>query len=638
MTAALEWAEPGALWALALALPVAALHLYRRRRRRLDVAFAPMLREAAGAPRPFAAWRRLADRASLVLRLLALACLVLAWAGPRAEPGAEPRDLVLVVDLDVTTRAREEGGATRLDLEKRLARRLVAAHGPGRAAVVAAGAVPRVASPLEEGSSAALDALRGLSPEAGRADLAAALRVARSVARGERPARVVAVTSRALPPGEADGVEAAGAGTASDDQGFVDVAVVADAEGPKAVVRLVVANFADAARSRTLAGRREGTTEPPFPPRRVDLPARGEATVEVTVSRPRAGGLLEARLEGEDALREDDAVALVLPPPLRPSVLVVHAGAPRPWVPALLEALGEAVDASASGTVAAADARAAAPRDVAVVDGATPLASAPPAAGWVLVGPFPASAPWLPFAPGRLVREPVVWRADPSHPLLRGVDLATARVARATTLGGPGVATLATVEGEAVVAEGRAGGVPWVAIGIDPDESDLPLRAAFPLLLRNAIRRVAAAPRAPLEPFYRAGTPMRPRLPWPGEGTVEFAWGEGGPEPARTATWDPLGVEEPPAAPAGGPLVVRASSGGSGGPRHRTVALDLDRARDPRPARPASAGPVATASPPAEAGTAWREALLAAAAALVLLDLGLLVVRPKSVAPAPRTA
>jgi len=42
---AVELENPAALWALALLVPVVLLHLYRRRRRRLEVAFLPLLRE-----------------------------------------------------------------------------------------------------------------------------------------------------------------------------------------------------------------------------------------------------------------------------------------------------------------------------------------------------------------------------------------------------------------------------------------------------------------------------------------------------------------------------------------------------------------------------------------------------------------
>ena len=56
----------------------------------------------------------------------------------------------------------------------------------------------------------------------------------------------------------------------------------------------------------------------------------------------------------------------------------------------------------------------------------------------------------------------------------------------------------------------RRDGVRWIAFGLDPERSDLPVRAALPLLVRNAIRRLAKAPRAPLPPFVARGRAAAP--------------------------------------------------------------------------------------------------------------------------------
>src|SRR4030095_11987454 len=83
--------------------------------------------------------------------------------------------------------------------------------------------------------------------------------------------------------------------------------------------------------------------------------------------------------------------------------------------------------------------------------------------------------------------------------------------------------SLAYVEGDAVVAEGDRRGLRWIAFGLDPEGSDLPLRAALPVLLQNAVVRLAAGPRSPLRPFYRLGEAVRPRVPIPGGGPFEIS-------------------------------------------------------------------------------------------------------------------
>src|SRR5690606_33905848 len=146
---------------------------------------------------------------------------------------------------------------------------------------------------------------------------------------------------------------------------------------------------------------------------------------------------------------------------------------------------------------------------------------------------------------------------------------------------------LASVEGEAVVARGGPADAPWLAFGLDPDGSDLPLRAALPLLLRNAVRRFGEAPLDPFRPFYRADEPLAPRV----------AMG------ALDATTRPLLAPRVPAflaadgaggtaegTPAGGVaaavVTLRAPSERAPGLAYTTARVPLDRRYDVRPARP----------------------------------------------------
>ncbi|MBL9085613.1 MAG: BatA domain-containing protein, partial [Planctomycetia bacterium] len=163
------FADPLALWAGAVAVPVALAHLYRRRRRRVAVPFVPLLREAVGPVRARGAWRRLRDALRLVARVGAVAALALALAGPRpARATVVVEDLVVVVDADPTTTARERRApyATRLDLALGLAGALVRAHPAGRAgAVVAGDAVEVLLAPTDDPAARA----RAFEPAALRA-------------------------------------------------------------------------------------------------------------------------------------------------------------------------------------------------------------------------------------------------------------------------------------------------------------------------------------------------------------------------------------------------------------------------------------------------------------------------------------
>jgi hypothetical protein len=77
-----------------------------------------------------------------------------------------------------------------------------------------------------------------------------------------------------------------------------------------------------------------------------------------------------------------------------------------------------------------------------------------------------------------------------------------------------------------------------VALAFDVRHSDLPMRAAFPLLISNALGWLGA-PTAPDAASLRTGRSLRVMLP------------EGGPHPADAAVTDPRGVTRTVAAQAG---------------------------------------------------------------------------------------
>ena len=651
-----ELANPAGLWALALLVPVVLLHLYRRRRRRVEVAFLPLLRETAGATSAQGAWRNVHETASLLLRCAALVAAALALAGPRpALAGPPPKDLVLVIDADVTTRAIEERPGqgcvvTRFAKEVELAKALLAAQGEGRTAIVLAGEAVDLRAGFGDDAKAALDAVGREFDGRGRADLRAAVRLATGVPSG-RSRRIVVITSRALPDGLPADVEAMGAGSASEDQGIVDQSVEASPDGVHRTVRLVLHNFTGRPARRGLTGwMEEGKTA--FE-KVVDLPAGTDVPVAFEVRPPHGGGSLRVRLDGADAFPADDRSGAWLAPTTRPTVLVAHAGAPRAFVTAVLDAMGDAIDREGSGFVAVSGLLGASPRDVTIFDGVAPPVGLPPTGGWIFLAPFGApGAMTFPFAPGRSVKQPLVWRSKADHPLLRGVDLSATYVARATTIAAPAAEPLAFAEGEPVLAEGTAGaGGRWIAFGLDPEGSDLPLRAALPVLLRNAIRRLGTAPTQMLKPFYRPGEVVRPRLEVPEltRGAVlvlvdmdRFALVADADALVRAEEIRACGDQDfvGPPMPAGPtPAAGRgmALPGGRGEPvafsdgtaEYYTAFVDLSRDYDITPARPAARPPPpAPPAPDREAGARlWRAILVAAAAALLLADLLLLALR-----------
>jgi len=633
----LQLTAPVALWGLSLALPIFALHLYHRRRVTVLVPFLPLLLESSGPARREARFKRLREALSLVLRLLALGCAVLALGGLRpAAAGAPPRDLFLVVDADVTTATREAGGTPRLGRALALAEAWVRAQ-PGTGidgavldapvSVLLARETPQLLVAPTTDRTRALERLAvALPPAAATTDLGAAVRMAVDAASARSSARVVVLSARALTPPETPShvtVEVHGIGRARDDQGFVDMAVERARDRPEYRVRVTLRNEATERRTRPLVVR---VADEIAAREDVLLEGGGRRDVTFTVAAPQEAAWLEVRLEDEDVFPANDSVHARLVPVPRPSLLVVHGGAVRPYTVAVVNALVESgfVDKEASGYVRAADLSQAKLRDVVLVDGvALPPAALRPGA-YVFLAPLAGA---LPFDLGDAVDEPLIWRMETAHPLMRDLDFRRAFVLRGRTLQGEGLTPLAFAEGRAVIGEGEREGVRYVVLGLDPEGSALPGQTVLPDFVRRAILRLARAPVAPLAPFYRRGEVLRPsvRLPGGPEATIVWTGPEQDPVLAQVARGrarvrvDPQGDSWRVPAGATGRATLTTTSGGRPWEGH-TALFDGDPTRTVVPVRAEGRAPPAAQARVAQ-GVRWRRALLAFAVLFLLLDL-----------------
>jgi hypothetical protein len=167
----------------------------------------------------------------------------------------------------------------------------------------------------------------------------------------------------------------------------------------------------------------------------------------------------------------------------------------------------------------------------------------------------PAGRPVLLFdAPGRSVARPLLWGVG-SHPVLAGADLAPLRIESAQVLDvGPGERVLVECAEGPVVVAGESDGVRRVRVGFPTDASTLPLEAAFPVLVRNALRWLVRPPLLP--PAVRAGAPLVTTEPLP---SVDRVWIEGPgdlpPRPVRVR--DGSIAEAAPLPPPEGSRVLR---------------------------------------------------------------------------------
>ncbi len=453
--------QPGFLWLAALALPLVALYLLKARRRPQTVTALWLWRAAQKELEARVPLRKLRREWLLALQLLILALLVLAAAGPfrRALSGG---DLVVVVDASASMLAEDRPA----QLERAL-RGLVDGLGKDdRMALVKASARPEVLAPLTGDRRTLLAAAERARPTAAPVDLAPAVELAESLA-GAGGTVVVISDPAGEVPKAAGQLEVVRVGQAADNVGIVALGVrPADTSGRDHQVFVRLRNASPRPASGTLRLLADGRVRDAA---ELTLPAAGEAGHTL-----RLVGLESAALEvrwqsdGGDALAADDRAFWVLEPP--PERRYRLRGAIDPFLRRALESAGDWRRTSDRDAA-----------DLEILVGEAPAATGPPFL-------------WLDPPAASFSEAAAVLRWDKTHPALRFVDLRAVRLGRVPRLERPaGARVLAESTAGPLVVEGSHHQRRYLMWAFDPVHTDLPLRVAWPLMVRHALEYLVPA-------------------------------------------------------------------------------------------------------------------------------------------------
>jgi von Willebrand factor type A domain/Aerotolerance regulator N-terminal len=499
--------------AIAGAAALTGLYLLRLRRRRVVVPFAALWLPHAGERRSEALARRLRRWISLAAQLVMFSLILLAASDPRpAGADRAGRSIVLLIDRSASMSAIDEPGS-RLAAARARAEALIAGLGAADRAMVASFAAGVGAESGFEADPVRLRrAAAAVTPSEEPADLGRALAFAAAVLRDRPRPTVVVISDGAFsddarrtdlasllgperaPGGPALDVRFAPVGRRARNVGILGFAARRYPADPASVeVALTVQNFGAAAVEVGLeitAGRERTPVE------RVHLSlASGERRRHLVPDVAAPDSRLEARLFAEagqgrgpvDDLALDDRAFAVVPG--RARLRVLRIGPPNLYLDGALLSLGQGVTVRRAGAAAAEATRASWPLfDAVILDGVAP-APAPTRGHFLYLDPH---GPGSPFAERGTVREPAIADARRAHPLLRHLDLADINIAEARRLAlGPGdVAVASSFSGPLVIARERPG-LREAALAFDVRRSDLPMRAAFPLLISNALSWLA---------------------------------------------------------------------------------------------------------------------------------------------------
>jgi hypothetical protein len=516
---------PKALWLAAAAIPLVLLYVLKTRRRRVRVASAAMYdlaRREAAARDP---WKKLTPEVSLLLQLLALLALALAFARPVSKgTGLDADSVVIVIDrsASMATRVKPIAGdkdpaPTRMTRAKEAARKLADQLGIGtETALVVAGRDARALVPLARGyDTRVIDALATIDAGMIEGDLQPALDVARDLLRtrgGRR--RVVLVTDGAL----------AQTPIWLDEEGGPSLDVINVDPGPRegnvAIVRLdirrgpssagsdrVEVGVVLAALGEPAEGRARFVTL-----RRIDRPTAldaqkveigkdGRAAITLGFA-PAVDGsdelaTLVVELSPNDALALDDSAQVVVPPSRKMPVLLASFGVGgSTWIG---KALAADPDVKLAKTTPDKMFQVGVePWSLVVIADACPKSA--PGGGDVLIVNPPAGE-----CAGRTVGQAVEGSAlpritswSPSDPRLRYVDLEDVKLGRVVPIaplgtdplkgaGALGAFALVRAEQLAVIADASTLDRTITIWGFDPADGDLARKAAFVLMVRDAV-------------------------------------------------------------------------------------------------------------------------------------------------------
>lgn len=463
-----------------------ALYLLRPQRRRIDVPYARLWGLVAREARSSAIARKLRRWESLLLQLLIASLLLLALAEPRLGLH-EARRQVILVDVSASMQAKE-GSQTRLEIARTAVQHLLDGISPDdETSIVVFDTEPRVLCPLTTDDAQLRAAAARIVATDAPDDVVPALRLAADVLRGAAHGRLTLVTDgsldlsgvEALPDVELRAVNVAvpSVDDHSDNVAITGFSVRRYAANPSAYELLVeVRSYASAPRRVTLTISQEGET---VEVTTLDLPARGRVQRRLS-DLAGEGRRLEASIDGHDALPLDDRAYALLPEQPRTRVLLVGSGDLYTEGALLLD---RAVDVERVAP-ASYDAKKATTHDAVVFAGWTPPQA--PSVPALFLGCEP---PGCPFSTRGTMEAPIVTETRKDDPILRWVALKDLNVSRSSVFAlGAGDTSLASSLGRALLVSGTKNGVRTVALGFQPQRSDLPLRVAFPILLVNSLR------------------------------------------------------------------------------------------------------------------------------------------------------
>jgi hypothetical protein len=479
-------AQPWALAALALAIPIVIAYLHRRRRLSKRMPSVLILRAIAGQSKPTRrAWSRPRHLVSLAFVLLALCGLAVALADLRDDDDT-PRDYVVVLDTSASMGAG--ASTTRLAEAVEAIDDALASLRPGdRVALVTTGTQTSVRIGLTEDRERVRELARAATTGGAGTGTVGALRIADAICKGARRGAIVLVSDGVGVdvPTTTCPVEHVPVGRGGPNAGITSLSVrEADALGLAEIYTVITSELGRTQEIELTLKVDDDVVDVIS----IDLPAHGDVEKLHRVPLP-PGERVTAQIAhlDDDQLAADDVATVVRHGGARVSVLLI--AETRLSFAAEALRLHPRVDLRVIGPH---DAASDDEYDLVVLETEYLSGALPKAPKLVAFGVPPQR---LGVTARAQVEAPEVIRWSFDHPLFRFVDLTGVELPRALALV-PAADQSSLVDSDqgSLALTGRWEGRELVYVGFLPHESDLVLRVGFVNFVANLVEWAAPAP------------------------------------------------------------------------------------------------------------------------------------------------
>lgn len=460
----MEWLNPAGAWALLGLVGVIALWMLKKKANRVPVPSLLLWQRMQAETRQSRPLERLRSRLLLWLQLLMVLLMTLALMRPTTI-GESQGEAVFVFDLSASMQTVDEGGKTRLERAQAEALRLLDGMREDEAiTILAAGPA------FEQIISRATDhtqvrrAIEGLSPTNGTGDLSGALALADALKRDIDGLRIYVFSDGACPP--FSDAQLLAAGVPSENLALTDVSMQPESAAAFARVK----NYG-AAREAELECYADGAL---CDVRTVSIDENAEAGVRFVI--PSTAQIVTVRLSREDALAADNVrYAVRAQSSERTALLVTEGNIFLQRALALVEGLTVDV-ASLEDLEQTGD------YDLYIYDGCLPDALAESGAVWAINPPSAV----LEITPVQTEAERLTLRPAANQTarlLCENLPLSDVAVKEGRAL--EGGTPILTASGGTLLAVEETPDRFVAVLGFDLHDSNLPLKADFPVLVQN---------------------------------------------------------------------------------------------------------------------------------------------------------